>query len=204
MKIDKKKETAKMYTVDHNYIGYLSMYDNKVMHNKAGRPYVGIVYEINCFYYFAPLTSLKTKKKPGKQIPKDDLTFQLLEQGKYGGIHIGNMVPVPENCLQYFDFNKSRSQSIKDALQNEYRAILKVWPKVRKKANQLYELSGKTLSELTSSERSIRSRCCNYKLLEQKCKEYEGTILCQSSEPAIVDNSLICVQNNVSLLGWDN
>ena len=167
IKIDKKKETAKMYTVDHNYIGYLSVYDNKVMHNKAGRPYVGIVYEINCFYYFAPLTSLKTKKKQGKQIPKDDLTFQLLEQGKYGGIHIGNMVPVPENCLQYFDFNKSSSQSIKDALQNEYRAILKVWPKVRKKANQLYEEADRYSVELLDDLKKMKAMAENSAIAEK-------------------------------------
>ena len=177
MKNNKKKQNARMYTVDHAYIEYLSLFDDKVMHNKSGRPYVGVVYEMNGFYYFAPLTSLKARKSLGKPIPKDNLIFQSLEKGKYGGICIGNMVPVPEKCLQYFDFNKARSQSIKDALQNEYRSILKVWPKVKNNASQLYELSCKTLSELSSSERSIKSRCCNFKLLEQKCREYEETVL---------------------------
>ena len=175
----KKKQNVRMYTIDSDYIAYLALFDKKVMHNKTGRPYVGIVYEMNEFYYFAPLTSLKTRKESGKLIPKDNLIFQSLEQGKYGGICVGNMVPVPEKCLQYFDFNKSRNQSVKDALQNEYRAILKVWPKIKNNAHQVYEIQCKTLSQLTPSERSIRSRCCNYKLLEQKCKEYEETVLCE-------------------------
>lgn len=177
MKRKQKNQKPKLYIVDDDYIAYLFSYDDKIMYNKSGRPYIGIVYNVNDFYYFAPLTSLKGKKEKKQTIPKDGLLFQSLENGKYGGIHIGNMIPVPQACLRYYDFDKARSTNAKDALRNEYRAILKVWPKIQESARKVYKIRCKQLSELTSTERIIRARCCNFKLLEQKCKEYEKSVL---------------------------
>ena len=176
MKQIQKKQKPQLYLVDNDYIAYLRFFDDKIMYNKSGRPYIGIVYKVNDFYYFAPLTSLKGKKEKKQKIPKDGLLFQSLANGKYGGIHIGNMIPVPQTCLRYYDFNKAKNANAKEALRNEYRAILKVWQKIQESARKVYELRCKPSSELTPTERNIRARCCNYKLLEQKCKEYENSI----------------------------
>ena len=47
------------YTVNREYIKYLSMYDEHVSYNKDdighSRPYLGIVLEIKCYRYFVPL-----------------------------------------------------------------------------------------------------------------------------------------------------
>ena len=192
-----EEEKPKFYFVDKEYIEYLLQVDNKVMHNKQGRPYVGVALRVDAYCYFIPLTSLNGKKTAGKEIPPNSLTFRALDGGERGGVNIGNMIPVPEKCLHYYDFEQSLS---KDALETEYKLLLKEWPKIVRSANKLYALRSKNLKKLSSAERRLSVRCCNYKLLEQKCKEYEETILCQSSEPAIVENSLLCVQNNLSFL----
>lgn len=51
----------KIYYLKNDYIDYLRQFDNKVAYNKnSTRPYVGIVYRINEFNYFAPLSSPKS------------------------------------------------------------------------------------------------------------------------------------------------
>lgn len=54
--------TLKIYYIDDNYINYLRQFDSKVYYNKNHtRPYVGVVYIFNGYYYFAPLSSPKPK-----------------------------------------------------------------------------------------------------------------------------------------------
>ena len=175
----------KLYFVDKNYIDYLLQADSKVMHNKNGRPYVGTVMQVEDFCYFIPLTSLNEKRLKGKGVPKNSLTFCALDGGKRGGVNIGNMIPVPEKCLHYYDFNQTSS---KDALETQYRLLLQEWPKIVESANKIYKLRSKNIRALSHSERSIRFRCCNFKLLEQKCKEYEEAILCETCTTESVED----------------
>lgn len=57
-------KSLKIYNVLQRYYNYIRRYDDKVPHlvgDKAGRPFIGIVLEINDSLYFAPLTSPKIK-----------------------------------------------------------------------------------------------------------------------------------------------
>ena len=52
----------RIYRIKDEYIDFLRKYDKKVSKNKKEtRPFVGIVFEINNFKYFAPLSSPKEK-----------------------------------------------------------------------------------------------------------------------------------------------
>ncbi len=67
-----KLEKLNFYTINDNYINYLSEYDNHIAYNKnARRPYVGVVVIVDGHFYFAPLFSPKQKHK----MYKDNLTF---------------------------------------------------------------------------------------------------------------------------------
>lgn len=47
----------RIYRIKDEYIDFLRKYDEKVSKNKEEtRPFVGIVFEINNFKYFAPLS----------------------------------------------------------------------------------------------------------------------------------------------------
>ena len=53
-----ENETLKFYTVNEDYIDYLSQFDSHVSWNKEQkRPYVGIVLRVENYLYFAPLYS---------------------------------------------------------------------------------------------------------------------------------------------------
>ena len=50
--------------LDSKYCDYLRKYDSKVPYNfdrKKNRPFVGVLFEVNDFKYFAPLSSPKAK-----------------------------------------------------------------------------------------------------------------------------------------------
>lgn len=67
-----KIEKLSFYVIDDNYIKYLSRFDKHIAFNKKEkRPYVGIVFTIENYYYFAPLFSPKLKHKTYR----DNITF---------------------------------------------------------------------------------------------------------------------------------
>ena len=58
------KENFKLVRIDDKYCDYLRKYDSKVMYNanrKSLRPFVGVLFEVNKYKYFAPLSSPKLK-----------------------------------------------------------------------------------------------------------------------------------------------
>ena len=64
---------------------------------KNNRPFVGILFKVNNFFYFAPLTS--PKKKHIKL--KNKIDFLKIDNGILGAINFNNMIPVNIN-----DFTK--------------------------------------------------------------------------------------------------
>ena len=84
----KVKETLKFYTIDEEYIEYLSKFDEHVSWNKEQkRPYIGIVLIVEEHLYFAPLYSYKSGYDRYKENPSfiqvfDDISVIIKELGK--------------------------------------------------------------------------------------------------------------------------
>lgn len=173
-----KKETLRFYTIDDNYVDYLLQVESKVMFNKSTRPYAGIVYVTSNYKYFIPMTSLLNKKNAGKHIPEDSLYFRRIKNGEHGGMSIRNMIPVPDACLHYLDFAEIHDENYRKGMYAQYRAAKTIWPDVLKAAEKVYHICMKTGKQLSKDERKIKKDCCNFKLLEQKCKEYEENMKC--------------------------
>lgn len=58
------KDTLSIVRLSTNYCDFLRKYDNKVPYNygnKELRPFVGVLFKLNEFMYFAPLSSPKLK-----------------------------------------------------------------------------------------------------------------------------------------------
>jgi hypothetical protein len=156
--------------VDSNYCDYLRKFDNKVSYNKDEkelRPFIGILFKINSCEYFAPLSSPKSKHKN----MKNTVDFFKIKNGELGAVNFNNMIPVnPQNYI-IIDLNE-KTTNIK---QLKYQKLLKEqlnwlnanYDQVKNKSFKLYELynSGKL-------SKNIKERCCNFKLLEEKCIDY--------------------------------
>ncbi len=144
---------------------------NRVSYNKYEkelRPFIGILFKINSCEYFATLSSPKEKHKN----MKNTVDFFKIKNGELGAVNFINMIPVNENNYSLVDLNKE-TLTISEL---KYQKLLKEqldwlnanYIQVKNKSKKLYQLciTGK-LSE------NIKSRCCDFKLLEEKCLEYK-------------------------------
>ena len=162
----------KIVRVDSDYCDYLRKFDNKVSYNKFEkelRPFIGILFQIDTCEYFAPLSSPKLKHKN----MKNTVDFFKIKDGELGAVNFNNMIPVNENNYSLVDLNKEALTIAELKYQKLLREQLD-WlnanhKQVKNKSFKLYQLyvNGK-LPE------NIRERGCDFKLLEEKCVEYNN------------------------------
>ena len=89
------EETLYIVRLDPKYCDYLRSFDNKVPYNygeKSLRPFIGVLFKVRHYMYFAPLSS----PKPKHLKMKTKLDFLKLDGGKLGAINFNNMLPVKE------------------------------------------------------------------------------------------------------------
>lgn len=159
-------KTLKIYYLDENYINYLRQFDTKVAYNKnQTRPYIGVVYSFNGYNYFAPLSSPKPKHL---SMNEKAIDIFKIDHGKLGIVNINNMIPTPIECISevlptlkendtYKTLIKKQTTFLNDNKNSLFRKVIQF----RKQTDKGY------LPE------RIKERCCNFALLEEKCKEYE-------------------------------
>ena len=160
----------KLVMLDTNYCDYLRKYDDKVPYNmgtKDLRPFVGILFNVDGCLYFAPLSS----PKPKHLKLKDNIDFLRLDEGQLGAVNFNNMLPVYEKNIKYIDLDYETN----DIRDKKYKILLKkqlFW--LNRHSNRLFRMSkflydGYVMGNL---KENIINRCCNFPLLEKKCKEY--------------------------------
>ena len=152
--------------IDKEYLEYLYGFDEKVPreHNNAKkRPFIGIVFNIGEILYFAPLTSPKPKFKK----LNNKIDFYKLKNGELGAINFNNMVPVSNKVFIAIDIDNEIDKQYKRLLQSQIAILNRIQNDIRKKAYRLYEkyVNGKL-------DASTKSRCCDFKLLENKLNDY--------------------------------
>ncbi|MDD2208009.1 MAG: type III toxin-antitoxin system ToxN/AbiQ family toxin [Bacilli bacterium] len=160
----------KIVKINSDYCDYLRTFDNKVPYNagkKELRPFIGVLFIVEKHEYFAPLASPKPKHK----ILKNTLDLLKIENGIYGVINFNNMLPVASGNYQEFNLNKKTNIKEEmfriELLTNQLRWLTANRTDVLTKSKILYKLyKNKKLPK------NVEARCCNFMLLEKKCKEY--------------------------------
>lgn len=169
------KESIKLVVVDSNYCDYLRQFDSKVPYNfdkKNNRPFVGVLFEINSCRYFAPLSSPKLKHLK----LKNKIDFLKIDNGKLGAINFNNMIPVTDKNIIKIDLNKNMINKNEE----KYNKLLKeqiFW--LNRNSDKLFNKSKKLYNKYINKtlEENITKRCCDFKLLEEKCVEYNKMML---------------------------
>ncbi|MBR3897911.1 MAG: type III toxin-antitoxin system ToxN/AbiQ family toxin [Bacilli bacterium] len=80
------KRKLTLVKLDYKYCDYLRKYDKKVPYNygaKELRPFIGVLFKIKSFMYFAPLSS----PKPKHTKLKNKLDLLKIDDGKLGIIN---------------------------------------------------------------------------------------------------------------------
>ena len=159
-----------LVTVKSSYCDYLRQFDEKVSYNsnnKDKRPFVGILLEIKNIKYFAPLSS----PKPKYLKMKNKIDFYKIKEGKLGAINFNNMIPIPETEYIYIDINapclSKKEKQYYALLAEQLRWLNRDGNSLREKAKKLYNY--RINNKLPFN---IKKRCCDFKLLEEKCNEY--------------------------------
>lgn len=159
------QKKLKIYYIEEEYIEYLRKYDSKVVFNKKNnRPYLGVVYTFDNFNYFAPLSSPKEKHL---KINEKALDIFKIKRGKLGVVNINNMIPTPLKCLTEVLPTLSDGQ-YKTLIENQTIFLNNNRNKLLKKVKNFGLLVSKN-----NLPDNIKNRCGNFKLLEEKCQEYE-------------------------------
>ena len=129
---------------------------------------IGILFKIDACEYFAPLSSPKIKHKT----MKNTLDFIKIKGGELGALNFNNMIPVNRDNYSLVDLNRETltiSEKKYQKLLREQLAWLNAnYDQVKNKSFKLYELYNKG-----KLPQNIKSRCCDFKLLEEKCLKYK-------------------------------
>lgn len=157
-----------LYEVEDDYIEYLSKFDEKVLSPKVGdrkftRKYVGILFQNREYKYFIPLSSYKSEIY--------DSMYESPSLKKIGDIavlRINNMIPVVDSVIHRINFSDEKDNQYRLLLQNEYRIIKSREREIRTDSRIVYHyrLNDK------NKEKRLYKICCDFKLLEEKSKEY--------------------------------
>ena len=153
----------KIYYIDSNYIDYLRKFDKRVAYNKSKtRPYVGVVYTFNNQTYFAPLSSPKHLTMNNRA-----LDIFKIKDGELGIVNINNMIPSPKSCLTEV-LPLVKDKQYKNLVINQTEYLNKYKSDLMRKVKKFILQYNKNLLP-----KRIMDRCCDFNLLEKKCRQYE-------------------------------
>lgn len=158
----------KLAILNSDYCEYLRRYDYRaplVYNNKQVRPFIGVLFHVQSIMYFAPLSSPKLKHLKYK----DQIDFIKIEHGNLGVINLNNMIPVLSSNVFFY-----KNDDISNIDRKYYILLLKQKHWIKHNSEKVINYSRKLYEKYNngSLNQSITSRCCNFKLLEEKCLEY--------------------------------
>lgn len=159
--------------VDSEYCDYLRKFDPKVPFNfdqKKLRPFVGILFNIDAIKYFAPLSSPRAKHLK----LKDGIDVLKIKKGELGVINFNNMIPVTEKNYEIIDLNYNSFSDKKYyfLLDEQIKWLNENKKIIYKKSRLLYNNYAR--DRLSSN---LKARCCDFILLELKCREYNDNLI---------------------------
>ena len=173
-----KENKLKWYIADKEYINYLKKFDDKVEninYKDRLKPYLGILININNMNYYVPISS--AKEKHYKMNENIDFIKIMKQERLLGVLNLNNMVPIADEhirILKYKEIDKYRkfkNNNERDLyisfINLELKLINDKIEKIKASAIKLYT------EKIARPSSKISRRCCDFKLLENKCKEYK-------------------------------
>ncbi|MDO4559377.1 MAG: type III toxin-antitoxin system ToxN/AbiQ family toxin [bacterium] len=163
--------SLKFYNAERRYGSYLRQFDARVPwieNDKEGRPFIGILFEVNSFRYFAPLSSPKPKHLLIANAPD----FVKINEGTWGAINLNNMIPIDLSSLLSIDMKIKASddkplRNYKELLNNQLDWCNAHEIQIVRRAVRLHTIITKGLAS-----QSLKARCCDFSLLEEKSLEF--------------------------------
>lgn len=178
--------------INQDYLKYLHDFCPEVYYKPSGyarKPYIGILVQEGGIEYVIPLSSAKEKHKTWKNIETDRFLIYencgkssvsaraiCKENGDGSVKHIlsvidlKKMLPIKDGLYTKVDLTASPDDTVdtrnyKNLMNKEFAFCVKILPQIIQKANKLY---------IKQKETGVVIKfCCDFRLLEEKCSEYE-------------------------------
>ena len=158
----------KFYVIQDEYVAHLLAVDHRVSYNKnMTRVFIGIVFEVGDFDYFAPLTSHKPFHE---SITASDVRFFKLHEpnnsdNPLGMIRLCNMIPLVSGTYSLLDMSNI-DERYKRLIQKQIRFIASQQDEIRRRAALLYQRVGE------GRPADLIADCCSFKNLEGAARSY--------------------------------
>lgn len=121
------------------------------------------------YEYFAPLSSPKAKHLN----MKNNIDIVKIDVGWLGVVNFNNMIPVRKNNYELFDLKKIPLDTYELKRQNLLKSQL-FWlnRNIKRVKGKVCNLYNKYKNNKLPDR--LKSRCCNFILLEEKCNDYNS------------------------------
>ena len=186
------KDKLTFININQDYLKYLHEQCPEVYYkpiNYDNKPYLGILITNDGQEYVVPISSAKKKHESWKNIESDrfliyekydrmpdspDAVCKRLPDGTIehllSVIDLKKMIPVKEGLytrvdLVHSDTDSEEIRNYKNLMNKEFAFCLKLLKVLLKKANKLYD------KQISTGK--IVKFCCDFKLLEEKCRDYK-------------------------------
>lgn len=152
--------SLKFYEINKSYVKYLKNFDKQIPdvdYESNNKFTCGVVLNIDGFDYFAPVSSFNKSQQTN---------LLIYDKGRpISSIRFSFMMPVPKTEVNLCDFDR-KSQDYKDLVNAELKYC-------KSKENDIFLKAMKTYKIGTNRKHPLAFTCCDFKLLEEKCNEYE-------------------------------
>lgn len=120
--------------------------DNKRFHRNHTRKYIGVVFKVGEFTYYAPFSSPKPKDfKPDGNVKRSDLfCLRMLEDGEngvrklLGTVKLNNMIPIPEKYIEDYSIDDEPDEKYRDVVKAEFKWLSENSSRLSKAARTIY------------------------------------------------------------------
>ncbi len=158
----------RFYDVDIDYVNYLRKFDSRVPYIKYDdreKFVCGVVLTINGCDYFAPISSKTDKQQTAMYISDDDGNV-------LSSIKFNYMFPAPASIVTEKDISDIRKSdpAYANLLQKEYEFCNKIEVAILTKAQKVHTIG-------CNPQHFLYKNCCNFRLLEEKSKDYFVTLM---------------------------
>lgn len=176
-----------LYEIDDKYIEYLRQFDKKVLSPKTEdrkhtRKYIGVIFNNKEYQYFIPLSSYKPEVY-------DDMyeSPSLKKIGDLAVLRINNMIPVIESVVHKINFSNEKDFKYRSLLQSEYRILKNREREIRTDSRIVYYYR----TNEKNNNKGLYKICCDFKLLEEKSKEYEKMLITELKVEDVIVTEII-------------
>jgi len=172
---NRNKQRLVIVTIDQSYTDFLRQFDHRVSKNHDKdyiRPYIGVLLEVNHRKYFAPLTSSGKGKKLHENPKRESITFFPINECRYGGVNLNNMIPVVDGVYHEIDIDNIPEWNRRKMLQEQLRFLRTNEFTIVMKARKIHRL--RVSGSLFENYASVT---CDFKLLEEKAEIYKNSLV---------------------------